>query len=84
MPGGGRHNASKTNGGWNYGAGKEAAMTAHKEVFKGAKCNDGCIEAQLDAYYGKGDGRSLSPPETQAIGSRRDDMARRFGRPGTF
>jgi hypothetical protein len=84
MPGGCRHNASAPNGGWNYGAGKEAALTAHSEVFKGSNCRKVCLEAQLNAYYGDDDSRPLSRPSTQALGSRREDMAKKFPRPAGF
>ena len=38
---------------WNYGKAKKAGVSAHKATFPQAKCSDGCIEAQLDAYHNK-------------------------------
>lgn len=75
MPGGGREE-----GVWNYGAGKRAALEAHAEVFKGQNCNEGgCVEKQLDAFYGGDPSRPLNSPHTQAIGSAREPMAEQFG-----
>jgi hypothetical protein len=75
MPGGGRAGQP-----WNYAAGKRAALEAHAEVFKGQDCNkNGCMEKQLDAFYGSGGKRKLNPPHTQAIGSAREPTANRFG-----
>jgi hypothetical protein len=76
-PGGSRHNARRKNGGWNYGAGKEAALTAHEEVFKSSNCTRACMEAQLDAYYGKDANRPLNPPSTQGVGSARKRVAKK-------
>jgi hypothetical protein len=84
MPGGSRHNADAPNGGWNYGAGKEAALTAHGEVFKGSNCRKECLEAQLDAYYGDDDSRTLDSPSKQGLGSRREDMEKKFPAPARF
>lgn len=75
MPGGGRDGQS-----WNYGAGKKAALEAHEQVFKGQDCNKGgCMEKQLDAFYGSRADRKLNEPETQALGSQREPMAAQFG-----
>jgi hypothetical protein len=83
MEGGARFNPNKTSGGWNYGAGKKAAITAHQEVFHGSDCSAKCLEAQLDDYYGKDSSRSLASPSKQVIGSRRDDLAAKFS-PNVF
>jgi hypothetical protein len=77
MPGGGRYDASKPQGGWTYGAGKEAALTAHEEVF-GSDCRD-CLEAQLDEHYGDDESRTLRKPTTQGLGTRREPTKRRHG-----
>lgn len=79
MPSGSRYNARGKSGGWNYGAGKEAALTAHENVFKGSKCRRSCLEAQLDAYYGANNSRPLAPPTTQGLGTRRVATAKLFG-----
>jgi len=41
---------------FNYDHAKVIALQAHKDANPKAKCSKGCIEAQLDAFYGK-DGR---------------------------
>lgn len=75
MPGGGREGQP-----WNYAAGKRAALEAHDEVFKGEGCNkNGCMEKQLDAFYGSEGARELNPPHKQAIGSEREGNAELFG-----
>jgi hypothetical protein len=75
MPGGGREGQP-----WNYAAGKRAALEAHNEVFKGQDCNkNGCVEKQLDAFYGSDGKRPLNEPHTQALGSAREPMAEQFG-----
>lgn len=83
MPGGSRYDPNKTNGGWNYKAGKKAALTAHKEVFAGSSCQPSCLEAQLDAYYkqqlGARDSTPLAKPETQGLGSRREPLLKKHG-----
>jgi hypothetical protein len=79
MPGGSRHKPKMTNGGCNYGAGKEAALIAHAHVFSGSKCRQTCMKAQLDAYYGNDNSRPLGPPETQVLGSRRAATAKFIG-----
>jgi len=81
LPGGARHKKSSKNGGFNYGAGKEAALTAHGEVFKSSGCNKDCLEAQLDSFYGEDNRRSLNPPEKQAIGDARKNVGKKHGRP---
>jgi hypothetical protein len=67
MPGGARHEASALNGGWNYDASKEATLEAHKEAFGSRACTKGCLESQLDAYYGDDGTRPMNKPEKQAI-----------------
>ena len=75
MPGGGRDGEP-----WNYGAGKRAALEAHEHVFKGQDCNEnGCMEKQLDAFYGSDASRELNEPHTQALGSQREPMSNQFG-----
>jgi len=76
MPGGGRANED-----WNYGAGKDAALTAHAEVFKDSGCQRKCLAAQLDSFYGKGAKRSLNPPEKQALGKARGRLRSTYGGP---
>ena len=73
MAGGSRRVTGANNGGWNYGAGKEAALKAHSEVFKSSGCTKECLEAQLDSFYGSDESRALNPPETQALGNARED-----------
>jgi hypothetical protein len=54
-------------GGWNYDASKEATLEAHKEAFGSRACTKGCLESQLDAYYGDDGTRPMNKPEKQAI-----------------
>jgi hypothetical protein len=77
LPGGSRRDPSATNGGWTYGAGKDAALTAHEEVFKSSGCTRACMEAQLDDFYGSDKNRALNGPETQAVGSARDRVSKK-------
>ena len=78
MPGGGRESEA-----WNYKAGKEAALTAHEEIFAGSGCRRTCMEAQLDEYYkkelGAKESTSLSEPETQGLGTRREPLIKKHG-----
>ncbi len=62
MPGG--ENAGKV---WNYGEGKSAALMAHDMTFGDAGCSRGCMESQLDAFYGDDDSRPLKEPSTQSL-----------------
>ena len=73
-PDGARYDAKRKNGGWNYGAGKEAALYGHKEAFPDSKCTDECLESQLDAFYGKDNRKSLNKPSTQGLGAEREDL----------
>jgi hypothetical protein len=69
MPGGSRYKSGEKNGGFNYGAGKKAALIAHHEVFKDSGCTPECLESQLDDHYGEGqDDRPLNKPSKQALG----------------
>jgi hypothetical protein len=79
MKGGARYDSKLSNGGWNYKAGKDAALAAHQEVFKDSNCSPKCMEAQLDAFYGKGPNRSLNKPETQALGKSRERLKAKYG-----
>ena len=81
LPDGARYSSSRKNGGFNYGAGKEAALAAHQEVFKSSNCNRDCLEAQLDSFYGKDNRRSLNEPQTQGVGEARERVERKHGRP---
>ena len=76
MPGGDR--AGKP---WNYAAGKAAALDAHKKVFKGDDCNkNGCLEKQLDAFYGSDGSRELNPPKTRELGDDREALLELHGK----
>ena len=66
---------------WNYGAGKEAALTAHQDVFKSSNCNKDCLEAQLDSFYGKDNRRLLKEPSTQGVGDAREAHKRKYNVP---
>ena len=66
---------------FDYGAGKEAALTAHAEVFAASNCSRKCMEAQLDGFYGKKKDRPLNPPEKQALGKARQRLSSRYGKP---
>jgi Domain of unknown function (DUF4150) len=57
-------NASKP---WDFGAGKSAALIAHDMVFGDSNCSKGCVEAQLNAFYGEDEARPLNPPHTQSL-----------------
>ncbi|MGD9249006.1 MAG: DUF4150 domain-containing protein [Desulfobacteraceae bacterium] len=81
LPDGGRHKENRKSGGFDYGAGKEAALTAHGEVFKSSNCNKDCLEAQLDSFYGSDNRRSLNEPEKQAIGQAREGFVLVQARP---
>lgn len=74
MKGGGREDES-----WDYGSGKDAALTAHAEVFKDCGCSRKCMEAQLDSFYGKGSKRPLNKPEKQALGKARSRLVGKYG-----
>jgi hypothetical protein len=75
MPGGARQNEA-----WNYQAGKRAAMNAHDSTFGDSECSPGCIEAQLDAYYGDEEpNRPLNAPGTQPLGGGRADTLDDWG-----
>jgi hypothetical protein len=77
--GGSRFKAGEPNGGWNYGAGKDAALTAHQDTFKESGCRRPCLEAQLDAFYGPDPNRPLNKPETQALGDSRAKYKGKYG-----
>jgi hypothetical protein len=77
--GGARHQAGEPSGGWNYGAGREAALTAHQETFKDSGCRRSCLKAQLDAFYGSDPNRPLNKPETQALGKSRQRLKGKYG-----
>lgn len=71
----GAHEESHLSGGsresrpWDYAAGKAAALEAHSETFHNEECHkNGCLEKQLDAFYGPDGSRKLNPPERQALG----------------
>jgi len=81
--GGSRFNTRKKNGGWNYGAGREAALAAHAEVFASSKCSPDCMKAQLDKFYGADADRPLKEPSTQGLGSARERVAKKYGRPSS-
>ena len=60
---------------WNYAAGKKAALDAHQEVFKNSECNkNGCLEKQLDAFYGSDGKQELNPPKKRELGEDRDKL----------
>ena len=46
----------------NYAKAKEIALESHSETFRAADCSPGCIEAQLDAFYGKGGNKKCHTP----------------------
>lgn len=74
MPGGSRAGAR-----WNYGAGKAAALEAHQQVFKNDSCSkNGCIEKQLDAFYGNDGDRMLNPPKKSALGDDREALLEKY------
>jgi hypothetical protein len=76
MPGGDR--AGKP---WNYAAGKAAALDAHKKVFKNDDCNkNGCLEKQLDAFYGNDGNRPLNPPKKRELGDDREALLKVHGK----
>jgi hypothetical protein len=52
---------------WDYGAGKSAALTAHDMTFGDSGCTKGCMEAQLDHFYGDDASRPLNAPSTQTL-----------------
>jgi Domain of unknown function (DUF4150) len=81
MKGGARYDPSLPNGGWNYGAGKEAALTAHNDVLKSSGCSRRCLENQLDDFYGTDQSRPLKEPTTQGIGEARTSMAAQYNPP---
>jgi hypothetical protein len=69
LPGGGRHIANHPSYGFTYGEGKEATLFAHRAIF--GKCEEGCIEAELDKYYGNDNNRPLNKPKRrQPIGQK--------------
>ena len=46
-----------------YGAAKKLSLKAHKEAFPNAGCSKGCIEAQLDAFYGDDPDKECHAPD---------------------
>jgi len=79
--GGARYNSQLPNGGWTYGQGKAAAMTAHARVYKSSECTAECLESQLDDFYKPDSTRALNEPSTQGLGESRESMARQFNPP---
>lgn len=67
MSGNSRNIPNAADGGWNYEAGKKAALNAHDSTF-GGKCKESCISSQLDAHYGDQGDRSLNPPKKSFLG----------------
>ncbi|PTV94332.1 HNH/endonuclease VII toxin of polymorphic toxin system [Rhodobacter aestuarii] len=82
MKGGKRYKADKPNGGWNYGAARRATLIAHAHAF-GRNCTRGCLESQLDDFYGADRDRPLNKPHKQAIekATRPDYEKKHGGRP---
>ena len=75
MPGGARFDADQPNGGWTYGAAKKASLNAHDATFgseqgEGRRCSEGCLEAQLDHFYGDDPNRPMEPPGSARGGQR--------------
>jgi len=64
MPGGARH---KNRMPWDFGAAISGGVMAHQMVFVDSAgkpmCNDDCIRAQLENFYGDDADRPLNPPE---------------------
>ena len=50
---------------FNYGMGKKIALREHNEMYPKAGCTKGCIEAQLDAFYGKNPKKKLHTPDSK-------------------
>jgi hypothetical protein len=66
---------------WDYKAGKAAAIDAHQKVFKNESCNkNGCMEKQLDAFYGDDGSRSLNPPKKRELGDDRPELLAMHGK----
>lgn len=66
LPGHARHVPDHPSFGFTYGEGKKATLNAHDATFSsenpGFECSHACLEAQLDEYYGGGDGAPLNKP----------------------
>lgn len=45
-----------------YGQAKEIALESHRDANPDAGCSDGCIEAQLDHFYGEDSGKKCNTP----------------------
>jgi hypothetical protein len=52
---------------WNYGQGKSASLLAHEMTFEDSSCSRGCMESQLDGFYGDDDSRTMNSPKTQSL-----------------
>ena len=62
-----------------YGKAKEFAVQSHKDANPDAKCSKGCIEAQLDHFYGSdGSKKCNKPTQKQPLkaGQRKQALAR--------
>lgn len=67
---------------WNYGAGKDSAIMAHDMTFGDeATCSRGCLEAQLDKFYGEDEERELEPPSRQKLAQNDPNGDGRWRRP---
>ena len=67
---------------WDYGAGKSSAIMAHDMTFGDeANCSRGCLEAQLDDFYGDDDTRKLKSPSTQSLAQKDPNGDGRWRRP---
>jgi len=66
---------------WTYAEGKKATLKAHSETFADSDCAPKCVEAQLDAFYGKDGKRKLNEPSKQAIGEDRAATESKYIKP---
>jgi hypothetical protein len=60
--GGAKADPSKPSNGFTYGEAKRSAINAHQSVFE-PPCNEGCLESQLDGFYGEDNEKPLNLPE---------------------
>jgi hypothetical protein len=73
--GGARARPGQPSNGFNYGQAKQSAVLAHTAAFNDSECSQGCIEDQLDAFYGSDDERPMNlPTSQQGLGDSREAL----------
>jgi Domain of unknown function (DUF4150) len=78
--GGPRAKSGQPSNGFNYGQAKQSAVLAHTAAFPDSECSQGCIEDQLDTFYGADNDRPMNlPTNQQGLGDNRQALHDTWG-----